>query len=192
MVDKINALGKPDQAAADGERPHLAGARGRERGGGRCSPSCSSPSCVQIGAPIPASNAPLGWTVELCLTLWLWLVFWGSAFCLRDRDHVTFDILYLAVTARLRGCSPWSRAVAIVVGPARRAAGRPGATSPSTRSRRARRCGSASTTCSSIYLVFAVAVVDPLRSSALLREVRLSEGAEVDRPPEPTPGRRTE
>ena len=36
---------------------------------------------------------PLGWTVELCLTLWLWLVFWASAFCLRDRDHVSFDIL---------------------------------------------------------------------------------------------------
>jgi TRAP-type C4-dicarboxylate transport system permease small subunit len=35
---------------------------------------------------------PLGWTLELCLTMWLWVVFWGSAFCLRDREHVKFDI----------------------------------------------------------------------------------------------------
>ncbi|WP_108485388.1 TRAP transporter small permease [Oceaniglobus ichthyenteri] len=38
-----------------------------------------------------------GWTLEFCLLLWVWLVFWGNAFIVRDRDHVTFDILYLAV-----------------------------------------------------------------------------------------------
>jgi len=40
---------------------------------------------------------PFGWTLELCLVLWVWLVFWGNAFIVRNRDHVTFDILYLAV-----------------------------------------------------------------------------------------------
>lgn len=40
---------------------------------------------------------PLGWTVEVSLTLWLWIVFWGSAFCLRPSDHIRFDILYLSV-----------------------------------------------------------------------------------------------
>jgi len=39
-------------------------------------------------------NKPLEWTLEACLTTWLWTVFWGCAFCLRDRDHVRFDILY--------------------------------------------------------------------------------------------------
>ena len=39
---------------------------------------------------------PIGWTQELCQTLWLWLVFWAGAFCLDDRDHIKFDTLYLA------------------------------------------------------------------------------------------------
>ncbi len=37
---------------------------------------------------------PLDWTLEVCLTLWLWVVFWGSAFLLEDHDHVRFDIFY--------------------------------------------------------------------------------------------------
>lgn len=40
---------------------------------------------------------PFGWTLELCLALWVWIVFFGCAFVVRDRDHVTFDILYLSV-----------------------------------------------------------------------------------------------
>ncbi|MFN3825588.1 MAG: TRAP transporter small permease [Pseudorhodobacter sp.] len=43
-----------------------------------------------------------GWTLEFCLLLWVWLVFWGNAFVVRDRDHVTFDILYLAVRPSVR------------------------------------------------------------------------------------------
>ena len=43
-----------------------------------------------------------GWTVELCLILWLWIVFFGCAFIVRQRDHVTFDILYLAVPRPIR------------------------------------------------------------------------------------------
>ena len=41
-----------------------------------------------------AFNMPVEWTLEACLTTWLWTVFWGCAFCLRDKDHVRFDILY--------------------------------------------------------------------------------------------------
>ena len=43
-------------------------------------------------------NIPMGWTVEVCLTLWLWLVFWGGGFCLRSSDHIRFDMLYLSVS----------------------------------------------------------------------------------------------
>ncbi|MBI1245429.1 MAG: TRAP transporter small permease subunit [Alphaproteobacteria bacterium] len=39
-------------------------------------------------------NLPLGWTLEACLTTWLWAVFWGASFDLRDSDHVRFDVLY--------------------------------------------------------------------------------------------------
>lgn len=37
--------------------------------------------------------ARYGWTLELCLALWVWIVFWGAAFVVRDTDHVSFDIL---------------------------------------------------------------------------------------------------
>lgn len=40
---------------------------------------------------------PFGWTLELCLILWVWIVFFGCAFVVRDGDHVRFDILVLAV-----------------------------------------------------------------------------------------------
>lgn len=45
---------------------------------------------------------PFGWTLELCLILWLWIVFFGCSFIVRDRDHVTFDILYYAVPRKIR------------------------------------------------------------------------------------------
>jgi C4-dicarboxylate transporter DctQ subunit len=51
---------------------------------------------VQIAARY-VLGISVGWTVELCLSLWLWIVFWGSAFCLRPSDHIRFDILYLSV-----------------------------------------------------------------------------------------------
>jgi C4-dicarboxylate transporter DctQ subunit len=43
-----------------------------------------------------------GWTLELCLALWVWLIFWGNALVVRRQDHVTFDILYNAAGPRLR------------------------------------------------------------------------------------------
>ena len=43
-----------------------------------------------------------GWTLEFNLALWVWIVFWGNAFIVRERDHVTFDILYTSVGARVR------------------------------------------------------------------------------------------
>jgi TRAP-type C4-dicarboxylate transport system permease small subunit len=47
-------------------------------------------------------NVPLSWTQELCLTLWLWVVFWGTAFLLDDADHVRFDVLYQSFGERGR------------------------------------------------------------------------------------------
>lgn len=57
----------------------------------------------------------VGWTVEVCLTLWLWLVFWGCAFCLSDRDHVKFDIVYEGVRPRLQRAFALVSAGAVVV-----------------------------------------------------------------------------
>ena len=61
-------------------------------------------------------NAPLGWTVEVCLTTWLWVVFWSAAFCLDDRDHVKFEIFYMAAPPGLRRWFALISAAAIIVG----------------------------------------------------------------------------
>jgi TRAP-type C4-dicarboxylate transport system permease small subunit len=61
-------------------------------------------------------QADIGWTVEVCLTLWLWLVFWGAAFCLNDSDHVKFDILYLAAGRQFRRVLAFGAAIAIAIG----------------------------------------------------------------------------
>lgn len=43
-----------------------------------------------------------GWTLEFCLALWVWLVFWGNAFIVRNHDHVAFDVLLHAVSSKVR------------------------------------------------------------------------------------------
>jgi TRAP-type C4-dicarboxylate transport system permease small subunit len=58
-------------------------------------------------------NAPALWTLEACLTLWLWVVFWGGAFVLQEKDHVRFDVLYVAVGRDLRRVFAMVSAVAI-------------------------------------------------------------------------------
>ena len=45
---------------------------------------------------------PLRWTVYLISLLWVWLIFLGCSFVVRERDHVAFDILYQAAPLRLR------------------------------------------------------------------------------------------
>ena len=43
-----------------------------------------------------------GWTLEAIMVLWIWTIFWGNAFIVREQDHVSFDILYHAVRPGLR------------------------------------------------------------------------------------------
>jgi C4-dicarboxylate transporter, DctQ subunit len=51
-------------------------------------------------------NFPVGWTHELSVILWLWLVLWGAAFVVSEREEIRFDIIYGAVgpTARRVMC----------------------------------------------------------------------------------------
>jgi TRAP-type C4-dicarboxylate transport system permease small subunit len=44
-----------------------------------------------------ALNLPIGWTHELSVILWVWLVLWGAAFVLTEREEIRFDIIYGAV-----------------------------------------------------------------------------------------------
>lgn len=43
-----------------------------------------------------------GWTLEFCLLLWVWIIFAGCAFVVRDADHVSFDVLYERVRPAVR------------------------------------------------------------------------------------------
>src|SRR5438105_6971593 len=47
-------------------------------------------------------NRPLGWTEEVTVLCWVWLVLWGAAFILSDRDEIRFDIVYGLVSERTR------------------------------------------------------------------------------------------
>ncbi|MFD1341514.1 TRAP transporter small permease [Litorisediminicola beolgyonensis] len=59
---------------------------------------------------------PFGWTLELCLILWVWIVFFTNAFLVGERDHVTFDILYNSGSRRVRTVLALISAAAIVAG----------------------------------------------------------------------------
>ena len=45
---------------------------------------------------------PVGWTSELTVATWLWLVLWGSAFVLKESEEIRFDLIYSAVGPRTR------------------------------------------------------------------------------------------
>jgi TRAP-type C4-dicarboxylate transport system permease small subunit len=61
-------------------------------------------------------NFPIGWTLELCLTTWLWVVFWEGAFILGDSDHIRFDLLYHVARPRLQRTLAIVGALGILVG----------------------------------------------------------------------------
>ncbi len=61
-------------------------------------------------------NTPLGWTQEVCVTLWLWLVFWAASFCLKEKDHIRFDVLYAASPRKLQRVFALLAALAIALG----------------------------------------------------------------------------
>lgn len=70
-----------------------------------------------VAEAIPLLDPSLyGWTLEFCLLLWVWLVFWGNAFIVREQDHVRFDILYLAVSPSLRRWFAIIAGLAIAIG----------------------------------------------------------------------------
>lgn len=47
-------------------------------------------------------NLPIGWTHEISVIMWLWMVLFGTAFVVRDNEEIRFDILYSAVNSRWR------------------------------------------------------------------------------------------
>ena len=60
-------------------------------------------------------NFPIGWTSELTVIMWLWLVLWGAAFVVRESDEIRFDLLSGAMGKRTRIAMGVITAVALVV-----------------------------------------------------------------------------
>jgi C4-dicarboxylate transporter, DctQ subunit len=60
-------------------------------------------------------NHPLGWTDEVTVLCWVWLVLWGAAFILSDKDEIRFDIVYGIVSERTQRTFTVISSLALVV-----------------------------------------------------------------------------
>jgi TRAP-type C4-dicarboxylate transport system permease small subunit len=48
-----------------------------------------------------ALNLPMGWTHEVSVVLWVWLVLFGTAFVVRDHEEIRFDLIYGTASPRV-------------------------------------------------------------------------------------------
>jgi C4-dicarboxylate transporter, DctQ subunit len=62
-----------------------------------------------------ATNFPIGWTQELSVVMWVWMVLFGSAFVVRDYEEIRFDILSGTVSERTRRVMVVVCALAVVI-----------------------------------------------------------------------------
>jgi C4-dicarboxylate transporter DctQ subunit len=60
-------------------------------------------------------NFPIGWTSELTVITWLWLVLWGAAFVVTEQEEIRFDLIYGSVGARVRRIMAIFTAIALIV-----------------------------------------------------------------------------
>jgi TRAP-type C4-dicarboxylate transport system permease small subunit len=60
-------------------------------------------------------NFPVGWSTELTTITWLYLVLWGSAFVLTEKEEIRFDLIYSSVGPRARIAMATVFSVAVVV-----------------------------------------------------------------------------
>lgn len=61
-------------------------------------------------------NDPISWSSEVLLTLWLWVIFWAGAFCLRYKDHIRFDLVFLSVPGKVQRIFLILSALGIIIG----------------------------------------------------------------------------
>lgn len=60
-------------------------------------------------------NLPVGGASELTILMWLWVVLWGAAFVLREKDEIRFDILLSLVGHRGRRIMSLLAAAALLI-----------------------------------------------------------------------------
>jgi TRAP-type C4-dicarboxylate transport system permease small subunit len=59
-------------------------------------------------------NFPVGWTSELSVVMWLWLVLWGAAFVVKESEEIRFDLLSELAGRRARIAMGIAAALALV------------------------------------------------------------------------------
>ena len=59
-------------------------------------------------------NFPVGWTAELSVIAWLWLVMWAAGFVTKESEEIRFDIVTGAVGPRANRVMGVVAAIAIV------------------------------------------------------------------------------
>jgi C4-dicarboxylate transporter, DctQ subunit len=47
-------------------------------------------------------NYPIGWTIELTVITWLWMVLWGAAFVVKESEEIRIDLVTSLVGRRGR------------------------------------------------------------------------------------------
>jgi TRAP-type C4-dicarboxylate transport system permease small subunit len=60
-------------------------------------------------------NNPLGWTEEVIVTAWLWIVLWGAAFIVSEAEEVRFDIFYSNISEPARRVCTVVTGIALVL-----------------------------------------------------------------------------
>jgi hypothetical protein len=62
-----------------------------------------------------ASTFPIGWTHEISVALWIWIVLFGSAFVVRESEEIRFDFFWAGASDRARRVMTMIMAVALIV-----------------------------------------------------------------------------
>jgi C4-dicarboxylate transporter, DctQ subunit len=57
---------------------------------------------------------PTGWSNELTVVLWIWVVLFGAAFVVREDEEIRFDLVFGAVPRRVRRVLILASAVALI------------------------------------------------------------------------------
>jgi TRAP-type C4-dicarboxylate transport system permease small subunit len=60
-------------------------------------------------------NFPVGWSTELTILTWVYLVLWGSAFVLTEKEEIRLDLIYSSVGPRARIAMAIVFSISIVV-----------------------------------------------------------------------------
>ena len=59
-------------------------------------------------------NWPTGWSNELTVVMWIWVVLFGAAFVVREAEEIRFDLVYGAVRDRTRRGMTILSAIALI------------------------------------------------------------------------------